>query len=121
MRPVPRRTRDGRSWAAPGTAGGRWRREWDSNPRGGISAYTISNRAPSTTRTSLRVRRGLYRVRPDRAREVASGLTSSLVLRIVADGRDGLDISKGSITILLPGPRSPEGRMPRSWLGCIVL
>jgi hypothetical protein len=34
---------------------GRWRREWDSNPRGGISAYTISNRAPSTARTSLRV------------------------------------------------------------------
>src|SRR3990172_7244966 len=31
-----------------------WRRERDSNPRGGISAYTISNRAPSTTRTSLR-------------------------------------------------------------------
>src|SRR5437867_5328104 len=41
-----------------GTPGGRrmrsWRREWDSNPRGGISAYTISNRAPSTARTSLR-------------------------------------------------------------------
>ena len=36
---------------------GRWRREWDSNPRGGISAYTISNRAPSTTRTSLRSER----------------------------------------------------------------
>src|SRR5690242_10528857 len=35
-------------------SGERWRREWDSNPRGGISAYTISNRAPSTTRTSLR-------------------------------------------------------------------
>src|SRR5262245_28716252 len=34
--------------------GGEWRRERDSNPRGGISAYTISNRAPSTTRTSLR-------------------------------------------------------------------
>src|SRR5206468_2325001 len=32
----------------------RWRRERDSNPRGGISAYTISNRAPSTARTSLR-------------------------------------------------------------------
>ncbi len=33
-----------------------WRREWDSNPRGGFAAYTISNRAPSTTRTSLHSR-----------------------------------------------------------------
>src|SRR6266571_5549616 len=33
-----------------------WRRERDSNPRGGISAYTISNRAPSAARTSLRTR-----------------------------------------------------------------
>src|SRR5262249_61940740 len=40
--------------AAGGGKSRKWRRERDSNPRGGISAYTISNRAPSTTRTSLR-------------------------------------------------------------------
>src|SRR5262245_10617953 len=43
--------------------GGEWRRERDSNPRGGISAYTISNRAPSAARTSLRSRIGLPRGR----------------------------------------------------------
>ena len=32
----------------------RWRRARDSNPRYGISAHTISSRAPSTTRTTLR-------------------------------------------------------------------
>ena len=30
-----------------------WRREWDSNPRDPLGAYTISSRAPSTTRPSL--------------------------------------------------------------------
>lgn len=29
----------------------RWRREWDSNPRQGISLNTISSRAPSTSST----------------------------------------------------------------------
>ena len=32
----------------------KWQSEWDSNPRD-VSAYTVSNRAPSTTRTSLYV------------------------------------------------------------------
>ena len=40
------------------------------NPRGGISAYTISNRAPSTARTSLRKGEPLYRAHP-LARQVA--------------------------------------------------
>ncbi len=31
-----------------------WRRERDSNPRDGITAYTLSRRAPSTTRPPLR-------------------------------------------------------------------
>ena len=31
-----------------------WQSEWDSNPRD-VSAYTVSNRAPSATRTSLYV------------------------------------------------------------------
>lgn len=31
----------------------KWRRERDSNPRGACHTYTISNRAPSTTRTPL--------------------------------------------------------------------
>ena len=30
-----------------------WRRDWDSNP-GSLAGYTLSRRAPSTTRTSLR-------------------------------------------------------------------
>jgi hypothetical protein len=32
-----------------------WRRERDSNPRYAIHVYTLSRRAPSTTRTSLRI------------------------------------------------------------------
>ena len=31
-----------------------WRRERDSNPRYGVTVYTLSRRAPSTTRTPLR-------------------------------------------------------------------
>ncbi len=31
-----------------------WRREWDSNPRCAVNAYTLSRRAPSTARPSLR-------------------------------------------------------------------
>ena len=31
-----------------------WRRGWDSNPRYGITAHTISSRAPSATRSPLR-------------------------------------------------------------------
>ena len=34
-----------------------WRREWDSNPRY-VSVHTISSRAPSATRSSLRVETG---------------------------------------------------------------
>ena len=43
-------------WECPARVGGlgKWRRERDSNPRDVISAYTISNRAPSTARTPLR-------------------------------------------------------------------
>ena len=32
---------------------GKWRRGWDSNPRDGKTAYTLSKRAPSTTRPPL--------------------------------------------------------------------
>ena len=35
-----------------------WRREWDLNPRYAFGVHTISNRAPSTPRTSLLVRDG---------------------------------------------------------------
>ena len=32
-----------------------WRRGWDSNPRYPLGAHTLSRRAPSTTRTPLRI------------------------------------------------------------------
>ncbi len=32
-----------------------WRRRWDSNPRYGVTVYTLSRRAPSTTRPRLRI------------------------------------------------------------------
>ena len=38
--------------------GSDWRREWDLNPRYAFGVHTISNRAPSTPRTSLLVRDG---------------------------------------------------------------
>ena len=44
---------------------GMWRRERDSNPRYAINVYTLSRRAPSTTRTSLR-KRG-REIKPDAA------------------------------------------------------
>ena len=31
-----------------------WRREWDSNPRYAVNVYTLSKRAPSAARPSLR-------------------------------------------------------------------
>ena len=36
----------------------KWRRERDSNPRYAINVHTLSRRAPSTARTSLRKRKG---------------------------------------------------------------
>ena len=42
-----------------------WRRVRDLNPGDALGAYTISNRAPSATRTTLRVQhRKLYRIFP---------------------------------------------------------
>ena len=37
-----------------------WRRERDSNPRYAMNVYTLSRRAPSTTRTPLRTSHYLY-------------------------------------------------------------
>src|SRR5688572_26676384 len=37
------------------SAGGRWRSGWDSNPRYAFGVYTLSRRAPSTTRPPLRM------------------------------------------------------------------
>jgi hypothetical protein len=52
-RPVPRAC--GRSLQTETSAGGGWRSGWDSNPRYAFDVYTLSRRAPSTTRPPLRL------------------------------------------------------------------
>ena len=44
-----------RKWRNPLFFLNKWRRVWDLNPRGAQHAYTISSRAPSAARTTLRV------------------------------------------------------------------
>ena len=44
-----------RKWRSPLLLLNKWRRVWDLNPRGAYHAYTISSRAPSAARTTLRV------------------------------------------------------------------
>ena len=38
----------------------RCRRRWDSNPRYGVSAHTLSKRAPSAARTLLQKKHAIY-------------------------------------------------------------
>src|SRR5688572_8802098 len=56
------------------TGGGRrWRREWDSNPRSAINAYTLSKRAPSAARPSLRCEPILAQKLADSSHQLARG------------------------------------------------
>ncbi len=82
----------------------RWRRERDSNPRGGISAYTISNRAPSAARTSLRTSAPGSPAAEPLPRPTAAGKPS---------GRRVLDAARASMSApgeVRNGPSPSHGR-----------
>ena len=94
-----------------------WRRVRDLNPGDGFAAYTISNRAPSATRTTLRgLQRSFYRIHratqgaiaQKSRRDTATRLLSAVLHnRAAATGYEGhnlcMEIGQGRVR-LCPAP-----------------
>ena len=64
-----------------------WRRERDSNPRYACDAHTISNRAPSTTRTSLHGS-------PSRTRTCDNSVNSRVLYQLSYQGKSRRNIPR---------------------------